>query len=153
MNTMEYDELFERLDALCAGETDEIALMATIACEVYNAFEKFNWVGFYRKVDADLLKVGPYQGTHGCLAIPYNRGVCGQCARNETVQYVPNVEDLPCHIACSSTTQSEWVGPVFNAEEELIAVFDIDSNQLDAFDETDLIHLPKLSKYFAAASN
>jgi GAF domain-containing protein len=81
-----YKDIIRRIEALIDGETDEIAVMATVACELYHAFDSWNWVGFYRRVDADTLKVGPYQGSHGCLEIDLSRGVCGKCAREAAVQ-------------------------------------------------------------------
>lgn len=144
----QYDRLFETLDALCAGETDAVALMATIACELSHAFERFNWVGFYRNVGGEVLKVGPYQGGHGCLTIPFAKGVCGKCARERAVQNIPDVSRVPHHIACSSTTKSEIVIPILSAVGELIAVLDIDSDQAAAFDETDEKRLSEISKYF-----
>lgn len=148
-----YQNLFGALDALCAGETDEIALMATISCELYHAFEHFNWVGFYRNVDDKTLKIGPYQGTHGCLVIPFSKGVCGACAREQKLQHVPDVDAVADHIACSSTTRSELVIPIFSASGNLTCVLDIDSNTLDAFEPVDLAELPKINRYFLAESD
>ena len=144
----EYDSLFERLDALCEGETDEIALMATIACELYQGFDRFDWVGFYRNAGGDLLKIGPYQGGHGCLTIPFSRGVCGRCARERTAVNVPDVSKMPGHIACSATTRSEIVVPVLEADGELAAVLDIDSDEVAAFDEVDETNLARIGEYF-----
>ena len=76
-----YDDLCQRLDALCAGEFDPVSLMATFACEVHHTLPQAHWTGFYRVVAPGLLKIGPYQGGHGCLAIPFDRGVCGAAAR------------------------------------------------------------------------
>jgi len=144
----DYDRLFERLDALCDGEIDEIALMATIACELYHGFDRFDWVGFYRNVGGDLLKVGPYQGGHGCLDIPFSRGVCGKCARERAVVNVPDVSKMPDHIACSATTRSEIVVPVLGSGGELAAVLDIDSDEVAAFDEVDETSLARIGEYF-----
>ena len=132
-----YPELAQRIEALTAGETDEVALMATIACEVHHADDRFDWTGFYRVVQPGLLKIGPYQGGHGCLVIPFDKGVCGAAARTGDVQLVPDVEAFPGHIACASSTRSELVVPVRGATGEVIAVFDIDSDQPDAFTEED----------------
>lgn len=142
-----YDEVFRALDSLCEGESDEVALMATIACELYHGFDLFHWVGFYRNVGGETLKIGPYQGTHGCLVIPFARGVCGKCARERAIQNVPDVTLAPEHIACSSTTRSEIVAPVV-AKGELIAVLDIDSNEAAAFDEVDERNLARVAEYF-----
>jgi len=144
----DYDGLFERLAALCEGETDEIARMATIACELYHGFDRFDWVGFYRNVGGDLLKVGPYQGSHGCLTIPFSRGVCGRCARERAVVNVPDISRMPDHIACSATTRSEIVVPLLDADGELTAVLDIDSDEVAAFDEVDETNLARIGEYF-----
>lgn len=121
----------------CAGEEDAIACMATIACELFNGVEGFDWVGFYRVVGPELLKIGPYQGGHGCLAIPFQRGVCGAAARLQAPQLVDDVNAFEGHIACASSTQSELVLPVWDRTGTLIAVFDIDSDQPGFFDTDD----------------
>ena len=117
--------------------TDTVALMATVACEVHHADDRFDWTGFYRVTEPDLLKIGPYQGGHGCLVIPFSRGVCGAAARTGKVQLVPDVNAFPGHIACASSTRSEIVLPVHDAHGTLLGVFDIDSNQPAAFTEMD----------------
>lgn len=137
MTTVNYAELSANIAALCAGEDDMIALMATIACEVHHADDRFHWTGFYRVVAPELLKIGPYQGGHGCLMIPFSRGVCGAAARLGQTQLVADVNAFPDHIACSTTTQSELVVPVWNAAGDLIGVFDIDSDEPAAFTQTD----------------
>ncbi|MEL6642390.1 MAG: GAF domain-containing protein [Pseudomonadota bacterium] len=134
---MDYPALHARIQALTDGETDEVALMATVACEVHHSDDRFDWTGFYRVVSPGLLKIGPYQGGHGCLTIPFDRGVCGAAARSETAQRVDDVDAFPGHIACASSTRSELVLPVWNSDRTLIAVFDIDSDQPAAFTETD----------------
>lgn len=137
MQTVSYTELAVGIAALTQGETDEIALMATVACEVHLADDRFDWTGFYRVVAPGLLKIGPYQGGHGCLVIPFSRGVCGAAARTRQVQLVPDVAAFPGHIACAATTRSELVLPVFGSGGRLIGVFDIDSDRPDAFDDDD----------------
>lgn len=132
-----YSALKDRVLALTDGETDAITLMATVACEVHHSDARFDWTGFYRVVAPELLKIGPYQGGHGCLAIPFDKGVCGACARTGEVQLVPDVDAFPGHIACASSTRSELVLPVINRSGTLIAVFDIDSDQPDAFTSND----------------
>jgi GAF domain-containing protein len=144
----QYAQVFRHLDALCAGETDAVALMATIAGELHYAFEHFDWVGFYRNVDSHTLKIGPYQGGHGCLTIPFDQGVCGKCAREGSPQNVPDVTAVPYHIACSSTTRSELVLPIVNGSGELLAVLDIDSNSPAAFDRLDEDQLARINRYF-----
>ncbi len=134
---IDYGALAKTIAALTEGETDEIALMATVACEVHHSDARFDWTGFYRVTAPGLLKIGPYQGGHGCLVIPFDRGVCGAAARTGEVQLVADVDAFPGHIACASSTRSELVLPVRNAAGEVIAVFDIDSDQPDAFDEKD----------------
>lgn len=133
----DYPALAARVRALTEGETDTVALMATLACEIHHADPRFDWTGFYRVTAPGLLKIGPYQGGHGCLVIPFTRGVCGAAARTGMVQRVADVETFPDHIACSSSTRSELVVPVFDANDTLIGVFDIDSDQPDAFTEED----------------
>ncbi|NOX39381.1 MAG: GAF domain-containing protein [Alphaproteobacteria bacterium] len=111
--------------------------MASFACEVYHADERFDWAGFYRNVGGDILKIGPYQGGHGCLVIPFSRGVCGAAARSGEAQLIDDVAVFDDHIACASTTRSELVLPVFNQQKRLIGVFDIDSDQPHAFGAED----------------
>lgn len=134
---MDYETLSSTLDALCHGETDTVALMATVACELHNAHPLSDWTGFYRVVAPELLKIGPYQGGHGCLVIPFSRGVCGAAARTGQPQIVPDVELFPGHIACASSTRSELVLPVWNGAGTLLGVLDLDSNTEAAFDQTD----------------
>ena len=137
----QYPDLRRQIAALTEGEDDAVALMATVACEVHHADDRFDWTGFYRVVGPELLKIGPYQGGHGCLVIPFARGVCGAAARTGEVQLVPDVEAFPGHIACSSSTRSEIVLPVRDGAGRLLGVFDIDSDQPDAFDEEDVREL------------
>ena len=141
----DYKEVSRTISALTEGETDAITKMATISCELFHAMEGFDWVGFYRVVGPELLKVGPYQGGHGCLAIPFDKGVCGACARTGQTQIVGDVNAIADHIACSSSTQSEIVLPVFE-EGKLIAVLDIDSDNLNDFDQHDADELSAIIK-------
>jgi GAF domain-containing protein len=143
--------LAKTIAALTEGETDEVALMATVACEVHHSDDRFDWTGFYRVVAPELLKIGPYQGGHGCLQIPFSRGVCGAAARSGQVQLVPDVEAFPGHIACASSTRSELVLPVWNKAGEVIGVFDIDSDQPDAFTQEDADQLGAILKQVFAA--
>lgn len=133
----DYATLAQTISSLTAGEDDLIALMATIACEVHHSDDRFDWTGFYRVTAPDMLKIGPYQGGHGCLSIPFSRGVCGAAARTRQTQLVPDVDAFPDHIACASSTRSELVLPVLGREGKLIGVFDIDSDQPDAFTDQD----------------
>ncbi len=135
--TVDYDTLANTIASLTEGETDAVALMATVACEVHHSDDRFDWTGFYRVTEPEVLKIGPYQGGHGCLVIPFFKGVCGAAARTGEIQIVPDVEVFAGHIACSSSTRSEIVLPVFGSDGRLIGVFDIDSDQPDAFTEAD----------------
>ncbi|WP_372893284.1 GAF domain-containing protein [Rhodosalinus sp.] len=135
--TLDYADLRRRIAALTEGETDAVALMATLACEIHHADARFDWTGFYRVVAPETLKIGPYQGGHGCLTIPFARGVCGAAARRGEVQIVDDVEAFPGHIACSSSTRSEIVLPVRDGAGRLIAVLDIDSDRPAAFGRAD----------------
>jgi len=148
MNTQEkqqsYERLLPRVKELIAGETDPVAVMATVACELHHAFDYFDWTGFYRVVEPGLLKIGPYQGTHGCLTIPFDRGVCGAAARLRRTQIVPDVREFPGYISCSSTTRSEIVVPVTTPAGVLVGVLDVDSDRLGAFDEIDGANLEQV---------
>jgi GAF domain-containing protein len=141
-----YQQALQSIAALIAGERDEIAVMATVAAELRHAFPLFQWVGFYRVVQPGLLKVGPYQGGHGCLTIPFERGVCGRCAREKATQVIADVTQVPYHIACSSTTRSEIVVPILDPEGEVRAVLDIDSDIPGFFDAVDQEALELLAK-------
>lgn len=134
---IDYETLSKTINALTEGETDAIALMATVTCEVHHSDDRFDWTGFYRVTGPEMLRIGPYQGGHGCLHIPFSKGVCGAAARTGQTQLVPDVDAFPGHIACASSTRSELVIPVKNGAGQLIAVFDIDSDQPDAFTRGD----------------
>ena len=140
----DYGEAAQRIRAVAAGEDDAVALMATVACELFHAFDDFDWVGFYRVVAPGLLKVGPYQGGHGCLVITFDRGVCGAAARERRTQVVEDVDGFPGHIACAASTRSEIVVPVLDAAGGLIAVLDVDSDTPAAFDAGDAAALEAL---------
>jgi L-methionine (R)-S-oxide reductase len=147
----DYATFAQTLQSLTEGEDDAVALMATVACEVHHSDPRFDWTGFYRVTGPQMLKIGPYQGGHGCLQIPFSRGVCGAAARTGQVQLVADVDAFPGHIACASSTQSELVIPVFTGAGELLAVFDIDSDQADAFTQQDAQELSAiLSDIFSA---
>ena len=141
---LDYADLSARIRALTHGETDEVSLMATLACEIHHSDPRFDWTGFYRVTGPELLKIGPYQGGHGCLVIPFSRGVCGAAARTREVQLVPDVNAFPGHIACASSTRSELVLPVFGLGKRLIGVLDIDSDQPDAFTDQDAAELQRI---------
>jgi L-methionine (R)-S-oxide reductase len=146
-----YDLARTRIRDLIAGETDLIAIMATVVCELHRGFDYFDWTGFYRVVAPGLLKIGPYQGPHGCLTISFDRGVCGAAARLGRTQIVPDVTRFPGYIACSASTRSEIVVPVFAPPGDLLAVLDVDSDRLDAFDEIDAAHLEEICRMVGAA--
>jgi len=131
------------------GETlDSIALMATINSVLANRFETYFWTGFYRLVNGRLV-VGPYIGTVGCLQIEVGRGVCGTAAAERRTIIVADVEKFPGHIACDARSRSEIVVPVFDTAGALLGVFDVDSEQLDAFDEDDREGLERIVRLFA----
>lgn len=140
----QYQELKAEIDSLVAGETYAPARYASAACILAEAFRpRFFWTGFYivDPLNPAELVVGPYQGTLGCLRIPFSKGVCGACAvRRETI-IVPDVHMFPGHIACDSRTNSEIVVPVFGAGGQLAAVLDVDSELPDAFNVDDRLGL------------
>jgi len=130
-------QALKNISAICTGEADIIANMATISCELFHGDDRFDWVGFYRNVGNDTLKIGPYQGGHGCLTIPFSKGVCGAAARERRAVIVEDVNAFEGHIACASSTVSEIVLPVFGPDGGLLGVLDIDSNQPAAFGQAD----------------
>jgi L-methionine (R)-S-oxide reductase len=134
-----YAEVAKEIAAVLDGEANVTARMATIGNILHHAFGHYFWTGFYM-VDPekpDELVVGPYQGSMGCLRIPFGKGVCGAAAASGETQLVGDVHAFPDHIACDARSQSEIVVPVFNKTGELIAVFDVDSDQRAQFDEVD----------------
>lgn len=144
-----YSELKEHVDAVLDGLDDPIAAMATIAALVYHAFGHL-WCGFYRVVEADrLLRIGPYQGTLGCLEIAFGRGVCGSAAAERRTIVVADVNAFPDHIVCDSRARSEMVVPVFDADGALIAVFDIDASHPSAFGPADAAGLEAILGWFS----
>ena len=144
-----YSELRGHSDAILDGVDDPLAGMATIAALVHNAFGHL-WTGFYRVVEpGQLLRVGPYQGSLGCLDIAFGRGVCGSAAAGAKTVIVPDVEKYPGHITCDARSRSEIVVPVFGKKGDLIAVLDIDSDRLNTFDVEDARGLEQLVSWFA----
>ena len=147
-----YSECYQAIVAIWSdegGETlDEIALMATINSILSHRFSTYFWTGFYR-VCGDRLVVGPYIGTVGCLQIEFGRGVCGTAAAQRQTIIVPDVQQFPGHIACDPNSKSEIVVPVFDRDGALIAVLDVDSDQLNAFDEGDREGLERIVALFA----
>ncbi len=143
-----YAELGTYVDAVLAGVDDTIAEMATVSALVHGAFG-FLWTGFYRVVEPNaLLRVGPYQGTLGCLEISFGRGVCGTAAAERRAMIVDDVDTFPGHIACDGRSRSEIVLPVMDGRGELIAVFDVDSEQLGTFDADDETGLTRILARF-----
>ena len=145
-----YEETLERIQAVIAQESELIAGLSTVVCELHHAFDYYDWTGFYRVTQERLLKVGPYQGGHGCLQIPFGRGVCGKAAATKSTQLHENVNEVEDHIACSSSTQSEIVVPILDENGNTLAVFDVDSNNLAAFDQVDATYLEACRLSFQA---
>jgi L-methionine (R)-S-oxide reductase len=147
--TRAYAELQGHSDAILDGIDDEVTAMATIAALLHHAFGHL-WTGFYRVVEPGrLLRVGPYQGSLGCIDIAFGRGVCGDAAAGGKTVIVRDVEKYPGHITCDARSKSEIVVPVFGKRGDLIAVLDIDSDRLDAFDGEDARGLEQLVSRFA----
>jgi GAF domain-containing protein len=143
-----YEELRIQTDAVLEGINDPVAAMATISSLIHNAFGHL-WTGFYRVVEPErLLRVGPYQGTLGCLEIAFGKGVCGTAAAQRKTVIVEDVEKFPGHIACDARSRSEIVVPVFDQNRKLIAVLDIDSEETGSFSEEDREGLEKVMSWF-----
>ena len=144
---MEKSEIYETVTkeilSVIDGERSKIARYASMACLLNQAFDYYFWTGFYlvdQNKDQELV-VGPYQGTLGCLRIPFGRGVCGTCAESGETQIVPDVHAFPGHIACDSRSNSEIVVPVYDENGNLHSVFDVDSTDLGSFDDVDARYL------------
>lgn len=134
-----YRLLTEQIRALIEGETDNVAVMANVCAAIHEAMG-FWWTGFYRVKNGELL-LGPFQGPVACMHIGFGKGVCGTAWKEQRTVIVPDVEQFPGHIACSSLSRSELVVPVFSPNDEIVAVLDIDSKKLSTFDETDQEYL------------
>jgi L-methionine (R)-S-oxide reductase len=146
-----YEQLESHILAVLEGMDDEIAAMATMACLLHQGFGHL-WTGFYRVVEPGrLLRVGPYQGTLGCLEIAFGRGVCGTAAAEGRTVVVEDVEAFPGHIACDGRSKSEIVVPVRRRDGSLLAVLDVDSEHVGTFDEVDRIALERLMGWFERA--
>lgn len=137
-----YRLLTKQIEALTEGETDHISIMANVSAAIQEAMGFF-WTGFYI-VKGDELRLGPFQGSVACMHIPFGRGVCGTAWQRKATIIVPDVEQFPGHIACSSLSRSEIVVPVFDAHGDVTAVLDIDSRELNTFDEVDQCWLEKI---------
>jgi GAF domain-containing protein len=144
-----YQSTIDDITATLDGETDLIVQMATIACLLNARFEHINWVGFYRVVAPRELAVGPYQGNLGCLRIPFHDGVCGACASSESTVIVEDTHLFHGHIPCDPRSRSEIVVPVFDQQRNLIAVLDVDSTELCAFDTSDQLYLERIAEGLA----
>jgi GAF domain-containing protein len=134
-----YLQTAKEIAAVLDGEPNNVARMATVSCLLSEAFESYFWTGFYvvDPMKAEELVVGPYQGTLGCLRIPFSRGVCGAAAKTGDVQIVEDVHAFPGHIACDVRSRSEIVVPVYAPDGSLFAVFDVDSTEVGSFDQVD----------------
>jgi GAF domain-containing protein len=144
-----YAVLAGHVDAVLAGIDDPVAAMATVSALLHHGFGHL-WTGFYRVVEPGrLLRVGPYQGTLGCLEIAVGRGVCGTAAAERRTVVVPDVHAFPGHIACDARSRSEIVVPVFDAAGALVAVLDVDSDRPAAFDADDAAGLERVVAWFA----
>jgi GAF domain-containing protein len=144
-----YADLARQIDIVLEGIDDEVAAMATISSAVHNALHHL-WTGFYRvAVPEKLLRVGPYQGTLGCLEIEFGRGVCGTAAATGKTVIVDDVAAFPGHITCDPRSRSEIVVPVFDPHHGLLGVFDVDSDRPGAFDEQDRDGLEAILARFA----
>ena len=135
-----YTSLLPQVEAVMDSSVDIIANMANMAAMLHETFG-FWWTGFYRVIGNELI-LGPFQGPLACTRIAYGRGVCGTAWKERRTLVVPDVEQFPGHIACSSASRSEIVVPIFQ-NDEVIAVLDIDSDRLATFDETDSLYLEK----------
>jgi L-methionine (R)-S-oxide reductase len=143
-----YQQLIEHTELVLEGMTDPIAAMATMSAFLYHGFGHF-WAGFYRVVPpGSVLRVGPYQGTVGCLEIEFGRGVCGIAASERRTVIVDDVTKFPGHIACDDRSKSEIVVPVFGVDDSLIAVLDLDADHVAAFTPEDARGLEELVGWF-----
>ena len=143
-----YLQTAKEIAAVLDGETNNVARMATVSCLLSEAFESYFWTGFYvvDPMKTEELVVGPYQGTLGCLRIPFSRGVCGAAAKTGDVQIVEDVHAFPGHIACDARSRSEIVVPVYAPDGSLFAVFDVDSTEVGSFDQVDAEGLAPILK-------
>ena len=142
--TEKYEALLPQIEALVEGETDLIANLANVSAVLFEAF-RWWWVGFYW-VKGEELVLAPFQGPIACTRIKYGRGVCGTAWKEKKSQLVPDVELFTGHIACSSATKSEIVVPIFDRDNNVIGVLDVDSERYDVLDETDVLYLEKITK-------
>ena len=142
MKAQKYQMLVSQIASLIEGEDDQIAMMSNVAAAIHHEM-KFWWTGFYRVVGDELL-LGPFQGPVACMHIPFGRGVCGTAWQRQQTVVVPDVDQFPGHIACSSQSRSEIVVPVFSPDGKVTAVLDIDSENLATFDDVDRQYLEQI---------
>ena len=142
MKAQKYQMLVSQIASLIEGEDDQIAMMSNVAAAIHQEM-KFWWTGFYRVVGDELL-LGPFQGPVACMHIPFGRGVCGTAWQRQQTVVVPDVDQFPGHIACSSQSRSEIVVPVFSPDGKVTAVLDIDSENLATFDDVDRQYLEQI---------
>lgn len=140
-----YEQLCAQIDSLIKGERNSIGVLANVSAALHDAFpENFFWVGFYLVKDGEL-QLGPFQGPVACFRIKYGRGVCGTAWVEKRTIIVPDVEQFPGHIACSSLSRSEIVVPIFDKNQEVVGVIDIDSTRLNTFDDIDRSYLERVA--------
>jgi GAF domain-containing protein len=149
--TEKYSLLTKQISALIEGETDSVAVMANV-CAAIHEMMGFWWTGFYRVQNGELV-LRPFQGPVACMHIGFGKGVCGTAWKEQRTIIVPDVEQFPGHIACSSLSRSEIVVPIFSKGGEVMAVLDIDSKELSNFDETDRKYLEEICKMMPSASS
>ena len=142
MKAQKYQMLVSQIASLIEGETDQIAVMSNVVAAIHQEM-KFWWTGFYRVIGDELL-LGPFQGPVACMHIPFGRGVCGTAWQRQQTVVVPDVDQFPGHIACSSQSRSEIVVPVFSPDGKVTAVLDIDSEKLATFDDVDRQYLEQI---------
>jgi len=147
--TERYELLLKQVKTLIEGETNETAVLANVSSAMATMFPEWLWTGFYLVRDGELL-VGPFQGPVACYHIKKGRGVCGSSWEREETIVVPDVEEFPGHIACSSLSRSEIVVPIFNKLNEVVGVLDVDSPELKTFDDTDKSFMEKIVEIISA---
>ncbi len=152
MNKKEtYELLLKQIAALIEGEADnKVGVLANVSAAIHHTFDTFFWTGFYLLNKENTLQLGPFQGTPACYNIPIGKGVCGTAFAERRTLVVPDVEQFAGHIACSSLSRSEIVVPIYNKEGEAVGVLDIDSTQLNAFDDIDAQYLEQAMRILAA---
>lgn len=145
----QYELLCAQVKSLMEGESNVMGVLANITAAMHDTFpDTFFWVGFYF-VKYDELQLGPFQGPVACYHIPFGKGVCGTAWKERKTLIVPDVEAFPGHIACSSLSRSEIVVPIFDEDQRVLGVIDIDSKNLNSFDKTDQEYLEKIASIVA----